>query len=121
VLIPWLLALVTAVWFGFSAHKAQKYVFSWALAGAVFGLLTATFVFGLAHATAIPYSDHQRSVDKIEWSAIAIGLIALLGWVLTSALRPNGLRFWKKRDTQAPPPPTPAPQKPQPPRPPSKR
>jgi len=103
-LVPWVLAIGAAAWFGFSAHKAGRSPVSWGLGGAVFGLLTTTFVFGLGQAMLIPYSDHQRHLATIRWTVIAVFLIALLGWVLTASLRPNGLRFWRGKPAQNSPP-----------------
>ncbi len=84
--IPWVLACVTAVWFGFLAFRAGKGPVLWTFAGGVFGLVSSTFVFGLGHATGIPYSDKARSALHLEWTLIAIAVILLVGGLITWTL-----------------------------------
>ena len=85
--IPWLFGLLTAGWFGLMAQRVERNWVLWALAGGFFGLVTTTFVFGLGHAAAIPFSDHRKGVLHIEWTVLAGVLIAVFGGLFTIGLR----------------------------------
>ncbi|RPJ36141.1 MAG: hypothetical protein EHM35_08705 [Planctomycetaceae bacterium] len=87
---PWLLAAITGIWFGLLAWRAGRNWFPWALTGALFALMTTTFVFGLGQATAIPFSDGEKTADQLEWTLIAVALIAVLGSLFT-------LGLWRRR------------------------
>ena len=93
--IPWLLALLTALWFGLMAWQAGRSWILWAVSGAVFGLVTATLILGLARAMTIPFSDHERSAGQTEWTVAVIIVVALLGWLLTLGLHRHHLALWK--------------------------
>jgi hypothetical protein len=84
--ISWILAAATSVWFGFLAVRAGKSWVLWGLAGGSFGLVSSTFIFGLGHATGIPFSDRDRTVLHIEWTLAAFALILLVGGLLTWSL-----------------------------------
>jgi hypothetical protein len=84
--IPWLMAALTAVWFGWLAKTAGRNSTLWAVGGAAFALVVSTIVIGLGQAVSIPYSDSQRTADHVKWIASAVGLIAVLGWFLTSGI-----------------------------------
>jgi hypothetical protein len=58
--VPWCLAVVTAVWFGWMAQRAGRSWALWTCGGAVFGLVTSTFIIGINHAAAIPFDSAER-------------------------------------------------------------
>ncbi len=110
---PWALALATAVWFTWLAHRAGRSLVQWAITGLVFGLATATIVLGLFHAAGIPYSDQQRTVMHFKWTVAAVVVIAVLGWVVTAGLHRHHLKLWRRATGATPPPkkePSPAPE-----------
>ncbi len=92
--VPWLLAGLTGAWFGWMAHRAGRNLTLWGVGGAAFALVTSTIVLGLGQAAAIPYSDHDRSVEHLEWVLSAVALIAILGWLLTMSLHRHHLAIW---------------------------
>ncbi len=94
--IPWLLALVTAGWFGWMASQASRNVTLWAVGGAAFGLVTSTILLGLGQASTIPFSDHERTVAQIKWTTAAVLIILVGGWALTSGLHHHHLMLWRK-------------------------
>lgn len=94
--IPWLLAIVTAGWFGWMAHRAARNVTLWAVGGAAFGLVVSTIILGLGHAASIPFSDHERAVDQIKWTTAAVVIIGVGGWALSSGLHRHHLKLWRK-------------------------
>ena len=113
--IPWLLALLTAGWFALEARRAGRNPFSWALSGAVFGLVAATIVLGLGKATGNPFSDQQLHLFRLKWAAEAVATIAVLGWFITLPLHRQHLALWRRVTQQpAPPAPTPPPSEPKP-------
>ncbi len=108
--IPWLLALITAGWFGLAARKVGRNVFPWALAGAVFALVAATIVLGLGKATGNPFSNQQLMVLQFRWVAEAVVTIAVLGWFITMPLHRRHETLWRKLTNKPlPPAPTPPP------------
>lgn len=101
--VPWLLAVGTAVWFGFAAKRAERNSALWSLAGGLFALVVSTIVFGLGHAAAMPFSDQARARLHLQWTAEAVVLIGLLGWLFTLGLHRQGWRFWNPRTPSTPP------------------
>ena len=93
--IPWLLAFLTALWFGWMASRAARNWILWAVGGAAFGLVTSTIVIGLLRAGSIPFSDQQRQVDHIKGALVAAILILIGGWLLTSSLHRHHLAIWR--------------------------
>jgi hypothetical protein len=93
--VPWLLALLTAAWFGWMAWNAARNWILWAVGGAAFGLVASTIVIGLANAASIPFSDHDRHIDHVKWTAAAVIVILVLGWALSSGLHRHHLALWR--------------------------
>jgi MFS family permease len=93
---PWLLALLTAAWFGWMAHRQGRNIALWGVGGFAFGLVISTLVLGLGQARTIPFSDHERKVDQIEWTVAAVVLIAAVGWLLTASLHRHHVAVWRK-------------------------
>ncbi|HWI59350.1 MAG TPA: hypothetical protein VNZ22_19135 [Bacillota bacterium] len=85
-IVPWLLAVATAVWFGLMAQRTGRSRILWAVGGLVLGLIVATCLFGVAQAASIPFSDAERLRLHIEWTVAAIALIAAIGWLFTLRL-----------------------------------
>jgi hypothetical protein len=94
--VPWLLALLTAGWFGWMASCAGRSWILWAVGGATFGLVISTIVLGLAQAATIPFSDQERRADQIKWTIAAVVIIAAAGWALTSSLHRHHLAIWRR-------------------------
>ena len=94
--IPWVLALVTAAWFGWMAYRADRNATLWVVGGAAFGLVISTIVLGLGQASTIPFSDQQRTAEQIKWTTAAILIIAVGGWALSSGLHRHHLKLWQK-------------------------
>lgn len=94
--IPWLLAVITAGWFGWMAQRAARNVTLWAVGGAAFGLVVSTIVLGLGHASSIPFSDHDRAVDQFKWTTAAVVIIGVGGWALSSGLHRHHLKLWRR-------------------------
>jgi hypothetical protein len=92
--IPWIVAVITALWFGFMARQAERNWVLWGLGGGLFGLVTSTIVFGLGHASSIPFSEHERSALQAEWTVISVLLVAVVGWLLTLSLHRQHLLLW---------------------------
>jgi hypothetical protein len=94
--LPWLLALLTAGWFGWMANRMSRNWILWAVGGAAFGLVISTLVLGLGDATSIPFSDHARKVSEIKWAAAAVLAIGVIGWMLTAGLHRHHHFVWRK-------------------------
>ncbi len=94
-IVPWVLGVATAVWFGWLALRAGKSCVLWSLAGGFFGLVSSTCVFGLGHATGIAFSDSARTALQVEWALAAIAVILLVGGLLT-------WRLWRQSRRAAP-------------------
>jgi hypothetical protein len=100
--VPWLFAVFTAAWFGWMAKRAGRTSTLWISGGAAFGLVTSALVLGFGHARSIPFSDHDHKAGDAEWIIVAILLIAIIGWLLTSSLHRHHLLLWRKlRSEQA--------------------
>ncbi len=95
-IVPWVLAMVTACWFGLMAVKARRNWKLWTVAGGVFALVTSTFIFGLCQAVAIPFSNHDLAVLHAKWTVVSVVVIGALGWLLTCGLHRQHLILWAK-------------------------
>ncbi len=84
--IAWLLAALTAIWFGLLAWRAERSWVLWAVGGALFGLLTTLFVFGLGQAASIPYSTEEAGRFHMKEIGISVLLIVVLGILFTLGL-----------------------------------
>jgi hypothetical protein len=93
--IPWIITIITALWFGFMAHRGERNWVLWGLGGGLLALVTSTIVFGLGHASSIPFSEHERSSLQLKWSVISFLLVGILGWLLTLSLHRQHLLLWK--------------------------
>lgn len=93
--IPWIITIITTLWFGFMAHRGERNWVLWGLGGGLFALVTSTIVFGLGHASSIPFSDHERSSLQVKWSVISFLLVGIVGWLLTLSLHRQHLLLWR--------------------------
>src|SRR5438105_15931795 len=94
--VPWVLAILTAAWFGWLAGRTGRNWILWVVGGATFGLVTSTLIFGLCQAASIPFSDHEMAMDRLEWAVVAVLVIRLGGWALTSSLHRHHLAIWRR-------------------------
>ncbi len=94
--IPWVLALATAAWFGWQAHRAERPRFLWCVSGFFFGLFVGTVVLGLAHATFIPLTSNSYRILLIKAVAAAVIVILLVGWIITAGLHRHHVMLWDK-------------------------
>ena len=84
--IPWPVAIATAAWFGFMAHKAGKTSVLWAIGGGLLGLIVTTIVLGLGQATFIPFYSAEIVPFRIKMTALAVLIVAGVGWLFTGSL-----------------------------------
>lgn len=85
-ILPWIIAGLTAVWFGVLAHKAGRAVALWAVGGALYSLCLSTMVLGLADAAFIPMSTAEEVRHRIKWSLIAVAICVAVGLIATARL-----------------------------------
>ena len=102
-ILPWIIAGLTAVWFGVLAHKAGRVAALWAVGGALYSLCLSTMVLGLAEAAFIPMSTTEELRHRIKWSAVAIVVCVVVGLVATAGLYREAAA--RRRKAQAPTPP----------------
>lgn len=97
--VPWCLAALTALCFGWLARRTDHNWGLWAVGGAAFALVTATVVFGLGHSIATPFTRAEWVRDHIRWTFEATGLVLVLGWLLTLGLHQHHrvLGRWAQR------------------------
>jgi hypothetical protein len=84
--IPWIIAIITALWFGFMAHRGERNWVLWGLGGGLFALVTSTIVFGLGYASSNPFSEQERSSLHTKWAVISVLVVGITGWLLTMSL-----------------------------------
>jgi hypothetical protein len=85
--MPWLVAAVTAAWFGLMARRVQASIALWALGGGFFALIVTTIVWGLGQASSIPFSDRDTTVFHVRWTLESAVLVAIGGGLLALQLR----------------------------------
>ena len=106
--IPWPVALATAAWFGVMAYKAGKSSVLWAIGGGLMGLVVTTVILGLAQATFLPFDSEQVAPFRLKVAALAIVLIACVGWLFTGSLHRHLFAALKLPNPLPPPPAPPA-------------
>lgn len=97
--LPWLAAVVTALWFGWLARRNGVGWVLWACGGACFGLVTTAIVLGLGEAAFIPMSHAAVVHFKIRCVSVTVILLAALGWIFTAGLHGHHLPLlrWAQR------------------------
>ena len=93
--IPWIIGIITALWFGFMAHRGERNWVLWGLGGGLFALVASTIVFGLGYASSTPFSGQERSSLQIKWAVISVLLVGISGWLLTMSLHRQHLLVWR--------------------------
>jgi len=96
-IVPWALAAATALWFGWMAGRSGRNWILWALGGGLFALVTATIIFGVGHASAIPFSDRERARLQDDWTLLSIAVIGVLGWLFTMPFHRHLFRWWERK------------------------
>jgi hypothetical protein len=76
---PWLIAVVSALLFGFLGKRARRGVLPWAFGGGVISLAACTFAWGLANAGTVPYTEEMRSHRQFSAMVAMVLLIAIVG------------------------------------------
>jgi hypothetical protein len=107
--IPWPVAIATALWFGFMAYKSGKSLVLWAIGGGLLGLIVTTIVLGLGQATFIPSYAAEIAPFRFKATALAILIVAGVGWLFTGTLHRRLLSLEKPSATPATPAAMPAP------------
>jgi hypothetical protein len=108
-LIPWPVALATALWFGVMAARSEKNGVLWAIGGGLLGLLVTSIVLGLGQATFMPFCTEAITPFRLRTAGLAILLILCVGWLFTGSLHRHLLASLKLTTASAPPVPPKAP------------
>ena len=95
-IIPWPVAVVTAVWFALMAVKARKNAALWAIGGGALGLIVTTIIMGLAQAVFIPMVDDQVAPYRIKMAILAVLVVFAVGWLFAGSLHPHLLAMFKR-------------------------
>ena len=101
-LIPWPVALATAVWFGVMAARSDKNFVLWAIGGGLLGLVVTTIILGLGQATFMPFSTEAITPFRLRTAGLAILLILGVGWLFTGSLHRHLLASLKRTAASAP-------------------
>jgi len=94
---PFVLALFSAVLFGFMGFRSRGSAVLWAIAGAVFALFSATIISGLADATAVPYTDSVRSGRQAVAMILSILFVGVIAGAFVLAGNSKVRSWWTKR------------------------
>jgi hypothetical protein len=94
--LPWLLALITAFWFGAMARRARQNWFLWAVGGALFALASSTIILGLREAAFVALSHEADVQFQTRSVTSAVGVVGGWGWLFTLSLQRWHRRFWKR-------------------------
>jgi hypothetical protein len=95
--IPWPVAIITAIWFAVMAVKARKNAALWAIGGGALGLIVTTIILGLGQSMFIPMSDAEIIPFRIKMSLLAIVVVAGMGWLFAGSLHPHVFTPWRRR------------------------
>ena len=101
-LIPWPVAVATAIWFSVMANKSGKNCVLWAIGGGLLGLVVTTIVLGLGQATFIPFSTAEIAPFRLKMTALAILIVLFVGWLFTGTLHRHLLASLKQAAAPAP-------------------
>jgi hypothetical protein len=85
-LIPWPVAVATAVWFGVMAFRVGKNILLWGIGGGLMGLVLTTIILGLGQATFIPFTTQEIAPFRLKMAVLAIIVVACVGWLFTGGL-----------------------------------
>ena len=87
---PWILSLLTAIWYGIMGHKASGHWLRWALNGALFALVASTLVLGVCNAAFIPRSHEEYVSLQVKSLLLAFLPILLVGGSMMIMLMRKG-------------------------------
>jgi formate hydrogenlyase subunit 3/multisubunit Na+/H+ antiporter MnhD subunit len=78
----YVLAIITAAWFGLMGYRNHSSAAMWGIAGAVLGLCVTCVCLGIANAATVPYAPPK--IHRLRWDAIAtaVVIIGVLGAVV---------------------------------------
>ena len=76
---PWILSIVTAIWYGIMGYKADGHWLGWALGGAFFALAASTLILGLCDSALIPLSHDEDVSLQVKSVLLACLPILLVG------------------------------------------
>jgi uncharacterized membrane protein YdfJ with MMPL/SSD domain len=82
----WILAGLTAAWFGWVARRAGRAWVLWAAGGALLALAITTVSIGLGEASSIPFSNQEARAFRLKEVGIAICLVVVIGLGATKNL-----------------------------------
>lgn len=85
-----IIAVFSGVAFGLVARLGGRCMGVWALYGALYGLTLSSFVVGVGHAIALPYSDSNVSQYVTTSSIISLLLIGISAGICFLVLRRLG-------------------------------
>jgi hypothetical protein len=102
--VPWCLAVVTAVWFAWMAKRAGRNWLLWVCGGAVLGLVASTFIIGINHAAAIPFSAPEKAHLHLKWGLECVLAIGVFGWLVSLPLHRHAGALWTRLRAGNPPP-----------------
>ena len=94
--IPWPVALATAMWFGVMAYRSGKNSVLWAIGGGLLGLVVTTIVLGLGQATFMPFCTEAITPFRLKTAGLAILLVLGVGWLFTGSLHRHLLASLKR-------------------------
>lgn len=81
-IVPWFIAAFGAACFGALARYFGRNWVPWALSGGFAALITTTIIWGIGSAADIPFSDHDRLVFHLRWTAEALAaVVVVLLWM----------------------------------------
>ena len=76
---PWIISLVTAIWFSWIGWKNGQNPFVWALQGVLLALPVSTIILGLCDAAYIPMSHDEEVSIRLKSLILALLPILLVG------------------------------------------
>ena len=86
---PWVMGVVSALFFAFIAHRTERSRLIWAVSGGMVGLTLTAIAMGLGHATAVPYSQPELARNFTRAAVGSGAVLGLTGIILLLILRRN--------------------------------
>jgi phosphatidylserine synthase len=87
VIVPWTVAALAAAVFAAIAHRAGRSRALWGLGSGLFALVVTTIIWGVGHASDIPFSDLERTGLRIRWTVEALIVIVVCAGVFAFSVR----------------------------------
>jgi hypothetical protein len=92
--LPWIFALVTCMWFGVMAWRAERNWFMWALGGALYALPASTIILGVSQAAFMAISPDAVAHFRGTTLTGTAAFVGVVGWLLTLGLQRWPRRLW---------------------------